>query len=98
MPFPTGSTLRYLRLPTVQLSEDLREGRIFSCFMHAWVTLGHYPQAREPTVLRVACQYVLSLRNIGVWPERPALHAGFDLWQGLFFLSLAPQRPSRQTT
>ena len=51
--------------------------------MHAWVSLGHYLQALEPTVLRVACQYVLSLRNIAVWPEQPALHAGSDLWQGL---------------
>ena len=35
MPFPTDSTLRYLRLSTVQLSENLREGRIFpaSCML-----------------------------------------------------------------
>ena len=43
--------------------------------MHAWVSLGHYSRAREPSVLRVA-----SLRNIAVWPERPALYVW---WQGL---------------
>ena len=30
--------------------------------MDAWVSLGHFPRACEPTVLRLACQYVLALR------------------------------------
>ena len=59
MPFPADSTLRYLRLSTAQLSDDFSEGRIFSSFTHAWVSLAHYPLAREPVVLRLACQYVI---------------------------------------
>ena len=47
--------------------EDFSEGRTLSCLMDAWASLGHFPGAREPTVLRLACQYVLALHSITVW-------------------------------
>ena len=76
---PLRRCTKTLSQQLLQLSDDLSEGRIFSCFMHAWVSLGHYPLAREPTVLRVACQYVLSLRlpcGLSGWPCMLALTYG----------------------
>ena len=83
LPFPADSTLWYLAPATALLSEDFSEGRMLSCLMDAWVSLEHFPGAREPTVLRLACEYVLALRSIAVWPSQPALCAGSDLWRGL---------------
>ena len=83
LPFPAESALWYLAPATALLSDEFSKGRMLSCLMDAWVSLGHFPGAREPTVLRLACQYVLSLRNIAVWPSQPALCAGSDQWPGL---------------
>ena len=83
LPFPADSTLWYLAPATSLLSEDFSEGRMLSCLMDAWVSLGHFPGAREPTVLRLACQYVLALHSITVWPSQPTLCVGSALWGGL---------------
>ena len=48
--------------------------------MPAWVVWDIIPWLVNRQVLRLACQYVLSLRNIAVWPAEPVLHVGFDLW------------------
>ena len=38
---------------------------MLSCLMDAWVSLGHFPAACEPTVLRLACQYLLGTMGCG---------------------------------
>ena len=59
-PFPVES-IWYMAPATSLESDDFSEGRMLSCLMDAWVSLGHFFGAREPTVLRLACQYVLAL-------------------------------------
>ena len=50
---------------------------MLSCLMDAWVSLGHFP------VLRLACQYLLALRDVTVWPSQPTLCAGAASWSAL---------------
>ena len=38
---------------TLLLSEDFSEGRMLSYLMDAWVSLGHFRGAYEPTVTRL---------------------------------------------
>ena len=56
---------------------------MLSCLMDAWVSLGHFPYAREPLVSRLACQYILALHSITVWPSQPTLCVGSSSWSGL---------------
>ena len=65
-PFPVDATLWYMAPATSLESDDFSEGRMLSCLMDGWVSLGHFPGAREPTVLRLACQYVPALHNVTV--------------------------------
>ena len=55
-PFPAEDTVRWRELRTVHATEDMREGRLFAGFANACMRLGHFPQAREPAMLRVAVQ------------------------------------------
>ena len=83
LPCPAGSALWYWAPATSLLSHDSSEGRMLSCLMDAWVSLGHFPAAREPTLLRLACQYLLALRDVTVWPSQPTLCAGAASWSAL---------------
>ena len=58
-------------------------GRMLSCLMYAWVSLAHFPYARKPMVLQLACQCILALHSIAVWPSQPTLRVGSSLWSGL---------------
>ena len=41
---------------------------MLSCLLDSWTSLGHFPEAREPTVLRLACQYIFALHNVAGEP------------------------------
>ena len=81
--FPVDATLWHMAPATSIESDDFSEGRMLSCLMDAQVSLGHFPEVREPTVLRLVCQYVLALHNVTVWPSQPTLCRGSALWSGL---------------
>ena len=82
-PYPGVSILWYLAPATSFFSNNLSEGRMRSCLLDSWVSLGHFPCARKPAVLRIACQYILALHIVAVSPPQPPLCASSPLWGGL---------------
>ena len=48
---------------TVHATEDVREGRLFAGFAMPVCAWGHFLQAREPAMLRVAVQFILWLHG-----------------------------------
>ena len=71
--YPGVSIFWYLAPATSFFSNDLSEGWILSCLLDCWVSLGHFPCAREPAVLRIACQYILALHSVAVSLSQPPL-------------------------
>ena len=69
---------------------------MLSCLLDSWVSLGHFPCARERAVLRIACQYILALHSVAVSPSQPPLCASSPLLGGLMNAGLRLPPPLRQ--